>query len=98
MPCIRSIGVTIDGAIPRALIAMICSWLIEPSASLPVLIELWMEASRSAGSCRSVPSLTMTAPMAFPPSPEAESARLAFSPTGTIETSGASGSASCSSR
>ena len=42
MPCSRSIGITIDGAMPSALIAMICSWLIEPSASLPVFIDWWM--------------------------------------------------------
>ena len=50
------------------------------------------------GVARSVPSLTITAPTALPPSSEAEPDCLAFSPTGTIETSGASGRASCSIR
>ncbi len=40
----------------------------------------------------------MTAPTALPPSEEATCDSLAFSPTGTIDTSVVSGSASSSSR
>ena len=65
---------------------------------MPSFIEAWIDLSRSAGSLRSVASWHITAPTALPPSAEATCDCLALRPTGTIATSGASGSASSSSR
>ena len=39
MPCIRRIGVRIAGAWPSALIARICTGVIDDSASLPSFID-----------------------------------------------------------
>ena len=78
--------------------ARICTGVIDERPSLPSFIDWWTALSRSAGSWRSVPSLTMTAPTALPPSAEAIWDCLALRPTGTIATSGASGSASSSIR
>ena len=52
----------------NALIAMICTGVIDDSARLPSTIERWTRARRSAGSGRSVASWTITAPTALPPS------------------------------
>ena len=71
---------------------------MDDSASLPSFIDRWMLASRSAGSFLSVAICTMIEPTALPPSAEATCDCLALRPTGTIETSGASGRASSSSR
>src|SRR3546814_19411029 len=86
MPCILSIGVSRAGAIPIALIARIWVEVIALRARLPSSIDRWMLLSRSAGSGRSVPSLTITTPIALPPSAEAVWACLALRPTGTMET------------
>ena len=61
-------------------------------------MDLWIADSLAAGSARCVPSCTMTEPTALPPSPDANWDSLALRPTGTIEISVASGSASSSER
>jgi len=98
IPCSRSIGATIAGARPTALIARIWVGVMLLSARLPSCMERWMEDSRSAGSARSVPSLTITEPSALPPDTDATCDSFAFSPTGTIATSGLSGRAPSSVR
>ncbi len=98
MPCIRRIGVRIAGACPSALIARIWVGVIDDNPSLPSFIERWIAESRSAGSARCVPSCTITAPTALPPSAEASCDCLALRPTGTIDTRVVSGSASSSLR
>ena len=92
MPCIRSIGREDRRAPGRAR-----SSPGSASASSPTAPPCRPPSSggsppsRSAGSCRSVPSCTITAPTALPPSAEATCDCLALRPTGTIATSGASG-------
>ena len=98
IPCIFSAGPRIAGAWPIALIARICTGVSDLSASLPSFIDFWTAWSRSPGSAWSVPSRAITAPTALPPSADGRWDSLAFSPTGTIATSGVSGSASFSMR
>ena len=98
MPCILRIGARMAGAWPIALIAMIWAGVIDDRPSLPSRIDSWIDLSRSAGSCRWLPSRAMTAPTALPPSAEARCDCLALRPTGTIATIVESGSASSSRR
>jgi hypothetical protein len=93
-----SSGARIAGAWPSALIARIWIGVMLESACLPSVIAAEIEISRSAGSTKSVPSAHITDPTALPPSVEARCDSLALRPTGTMATSGASGSASSSSR